>query len=278
MSKVRMEVNDNFFSSDSPESFYWAGFIAADGCVKLHNHKYKILYIGLGNVDSGHLCKFKSLINFSGNIHMYSKHSEISIRSDKIFDSLSRFNIVPRKSLILTFPEWIMENNLVNHFMRGYNDGDGSFFTQNLKNGKTIKQLIFSLRGTKEFLSSYKNILEKKCDVGINDKKPRKNSGIYMLEYGGNRKVQRIRDFLYKDANEKILLDRKFNIVFSDEFVLPESFKFKSVISTDCISGEEKIFKSIKDAVSFGFLRSSISDCCRGKLKFHKGFTWRYAY
>ena len=35
-------------------------------------------------------------------------------------------------------------------------------------------------------------------------------------------------------------------------------------------------FPSIKEAVRQGFNQGNVCACCRGKLKTHKGFTWRY--
>lgn len=272
--------NEDLFKQDAASSFYWSGFIAADGCVKLHSHKYKQLSIGLAEKDEKHLYKFKEIIGYNGPIRQKEDlaechSSEICIRSDKIFDDLARFNIVPRKSLILTFPEWLINNSNINHFMRGYNDGDGSFYISRPKNERTVKQLYFSLRGTKEFLEVYSQILSKQCDIDY--KKPRANSGIYTLEYGGNRKVCKIRDFLYNNSNEQIRLDRKYDLAFSEQFTaLPEDFKFSPVIATNIETGQEISFKSIKDAKAAGFTGPSISACCVGKYKSHKGYTWKY--
>lgn len=270
---------ETLFSKEIQESFYWAGFIAADGCVKLQSNK-KYLSIGLEKKDHVQMEKFKSTIGFEGPIHIVQRidcvSSEVCIRSDKIFDDLARFNIIPRKSLVLTFPEWLVNHQLVNHFMRGYFDGDGSFYIPQLKNGRTIKQLYFSLRGTKEFLTTYKNILEKECKLEHSDKKPRKNSGIYTLEYGGNRKVLNIRDFLYKSSIQETRLDRKYDLSHSENFNLPEDFKFSPVIGENIITGKTIQFKSIKEAKNAGFTGSAISACCSRKYKSHKGYTWKY--
>lgn len=272
--------DENFFSRNTPESFYWAGFIAADGCVKLKNAKYKQLSVCLCADDVKHLEKFKESIKFEGNIGTYyyngCSRSNIEISSDKIFDDLSRFNVVPRKSLVLEFPEWLLRHNLIHHFMRGYNDGDGSFFIQQLKNDRKIKQIMFSLRGTKQFLSTFRDILEEKCGLEHNDKKPRADSGIYTLEYGGNRKALKIRDFLYKDSTNETRLDRKYDLAFSEQFNLPVDFKFKKVLGTEISTGQERQYDSLKSAEIDGFSRVQISACCRKAQNTHKGYTWKY--
>lgn len=279
---IRYSWNDDFFFYDTPESFYWAGFIAADGCVKLKSGKYKELSIGLANKDHIHLEKFKAIMDFTGPIHKIGINtggykSEMSIRSDKLFNDLARFNIAPKKSLTLEFPQWLVEHPMANHFMRGYFDGDGSFYIPKLKGDREIKQLYFSLRGTKDFLITFKNILEKECEFVHSVKKPRMNSGIYTLEYGGNRKVLKIRDFLYNDSNKEIRLDRKYNIAHSEKFDLPKDFKFKPVVGKNIETGEEVFFNSMKETEKAGFCRVGVSCCCRGKYSQHKGYTWKYA-
>jgi hypothetical protein len=274
--------NDSFFSMDTPESFYWAGFIAADGCVKLHSHKYKQLSIGLAVVDIDHLRKFKAAISFSGPVSTRSStidpSCELSLTSSAIFDDLARFGIVPRKSLTLSFPRWLETHHLVHHFLRGYNDGDGSFYVPRIAAGKTTKQLYVSVRGTKQFLTSFKTLLETNCAFERSDKKPRENSGIHTLEYGGNRKVLKIRDYLYKDSCDAIRLSRKYDVAYSDVFVsLPENCHFKPVVGTSIATGETLAFKSIQEAALSGFTHQSIGCCCRGKYKTHRGYTWAYA-
>lgn len=275
---IRYIWNDNYFSLDTPETFYWAGFIAADGCVKLHSNKYKQLSIGLAKKDHNHLEKFKKTINFNGPIHKIARKdgnsSEITISSAQLFDDLARFNIVPRKSLIYTFPEWLIEHSLVNHFMRGYNDGDGSFYTSKKK--YRIDQLYFSLRGTKEFLSVFNSVLERNCKFKKH-KEPRLNSGIYLLEFGGTRKVGKIRDFIYKNSTPEARLERKYNIAFDSQFInLPKDYKFKKVIGINMETGKSIQFDSMKAAEAQGFLRQGISACCRGVSNYHKGYIWRY--
>ena len=277
---IKYECNDDYFQFDTSEIFYWAGFIAADGCVKLKNGKYKQLSIGLARKDHNHVEKFKKAVGFSGSVHKIISQghirSEITISSGKLFDDLSRFNIVPCKSLIYTFPEWLVNHFNVNHFMRGYNDGDGSFY-RSLNKGRTVEQLYFGLRGTKKFLIAYKQILEQNCKLRKSDKKPRANCGIYTLEYGGTRVVGQIRDFLYKDA-EQNKLERKYNIAYSDKFVkIPVDYKHKKVVGTNIETGKELHFKSMKDTEKEGFLRQGVSACCRGKSTQHKGYTWKYA-
>jgi len=228
--QVIYNCNHSFFSSQTEESFYVAGFLAADGCVKNRkspSQKYGStrheVYIGLSKNDKEHLLKIKKLIAAETPIRDYlvknskrnpnwndSWKSEISITSKEMFDDLAKFNIVPRKSLIYTMPDWMKDHPLKHHFLRGYHDGDGSVY-KSLSKGKIVEQLCFSLRGTQEFLLIVRDILEKECDLDHRNTPIRISSGHGVLEYGGNGIVKKICDYLYRDAS--VYLERKFNIV-----------------------------------------------------------------
>lgn len=71
---------------------------------------------------------------------------------------------------------------------------------------------------------------------------------------------------------------------FQSGRVVPSKGKFssehptsKSVISTCLKTAKETLWPSAMDAVRAGFDSSSISRCCSGRYKSHKGFQWRYA-
>ena len=51
----------------------------------------------------------------------------------------------------------------------------------------------------------------------------------------------------------------------------------KAVEALDKVTGRVVyVFPSIAEARRQGFDRSTVSQCCRGKVKSHKGFIWRY--
>lgn len=215
----------DFFSRENEESFYLAGFIAADGCVRKHiqsDNSYQ-LYIGLAAYERPFLTiikeqlkaetpirEFEVIPSTSSIVKKTFSKVELCITSKKMFDDLSKFNIVPRKTHIYTFPEWIINHPLCHHFMRGYFDGDGSFYSA-LKEGRTIRQIYFNIVGTKLFCETYRLILEQNCASIIKNHKIREKIGCYSIEYGGNGVLSEIANFLYKDAT--IYLPRKHNII-----------------------------------------------------------------
>ena len=68
-SRRKYNCNDNYFDKNTQESFYWAGFIAADGCVMRRGKNSKILSISIHTKDIDHLYKFKKAIGFAGPIN-----------------------------------------------------------------------------------------------------------------------------------------------------------------------------------------------------------------
>lgn len=216
---IKYSVNHDFFKYENERSLYWAGFLAADGSVGVRKNSY-FLSLGLSSKDYNHIEKFKKDIDYNGPIRRFMvknskrnaswndcEKSEIKITSRSIFDDLSVYNIVPRKTHIYTFPEHLKENPLVHHFIRGYVDGDGSWYWNNQKKKS---QMYFCVRGTVSFLESCKEIIEDNINRKTN-KKIRLSNGIGKLEYGGNGVSKKIAEYLYKDA--AIYLDRKHNLV-----------------------------------------------------------------
>jgi len=207
--KIKYTCDENIFATDTEESFYLAGFIAADGCILENKNKIPTyLSIILSAKDLTHLQLIKSLLNFTGPIKNSIKKSKnlncknynmssLSIYSKQIINDLKRFEIGPRKSLTYSFPQWLITHPLVHHFMRGYFDGDGSFY-----HDKFSKRTFFSIRGTINFLNDFKNILKIKS-ISL----PKINNGQGQLAFKGQKDVANIVNFLYKDAT--IFLQRK---------------------------------------------------------------------
>jgi hypothetical protein len=213
--------NDNSFSNDSEHSFYWAGFLAADGSLQKRKHS-KILKLTLSEKDLSHLEKFKFFIQSNNPIKKYTIKPtslvksvnycvEIQIVSNKIYDDLSRFNIVPNKTKTYEFPEWMIGHDLINHFMRGYFDGDGCISRCGLHSGRSVAQGYFSILGTKDFVEKYKLVLESQAELKTN--KVCKKSSIFTVSYSGNNNIKKIYNFLYKNCN--IFLERKRNKILN---------------------------------------------------------------
>ena len=128
--------------------------------------------------------KFIKSINGNMSVSHYTNSvgktiSAIHLTSDKMFSDLIKQGCIPNKSLILTFPnKYQVPENLINHFIRGYFDGDGSISygireRYSVRKKQNTKRLSMNAEfvGTKEMLIGINNYInfnrfdkEKRCN------------------------------------------------------------------------------------------------------------------
>jgi hypothetical protein len=128
---IMYTCNKDFFKIPNVLNSYWAGFIAADGCLSERDHALIIV-----SKDKDHLEKFVIDINFSGSIKDYKAggykpgiYSRLSIYGlSNTFEHLkNNFNITPQKTKTLSPPVNLSLNCRL-AFIAGFIDGDGSIF------------------------------------------------------------------------------------------------------------------------------------------------------
>lgn len=189
-----------FKSIQNEEQAYWLGFLYADGYVSYKGTVVLALQIG----DREHLEKFRDAVEaFDANIYTKKQSCGLTLSSVEMARDLIRLGCVQKKSLILTFPEsTIIPECLLNHFMRGYFDGDGCIYVNEKQNSSST----WSLLGTKEFVTTYENILLQHCKNQDKNMLSQKGANTYQISYSGAR-VADIYNFLYKNAT--IYLERK---------------------------------------------------------------------
>ena len=124
----------DYFSKLTLENCYWAGFIAADGCI----HDDGTLTIELAIKDKKHLDKFANAVCYTGSLREY-KYSRGNLKdvhkiclalttAKQIAHDLQQyFNITPRKTRTYEAPTELTLNQQI-AFSAGYIDGDGSIF------------------------------------------------------------------------------------------------------------------------------------------------------
>jgi hypothetical protein len=210
--RTRTLVDEHYFDViDTEEKAYILGLIYADG----NNYKkqYRIA-IKLLRKDRDLLAKISNIIY--GEDHLEDlkvrkngktyRYTALRIYSKHISEVMEKHGVVPRKSLILTFPRWLDEK-LYPHFIRGMIDGDGSIYLNEKKNPGT--QVYTSLIGTanvNNFIAAY---LLKRLGVKIY-KRPVKNKSrrkFYTLVIQGAARSLCFLDWIYQDSS--IFLDRK---------------------------------------------------------------------
>lgn len=117
--------------------------------------------------------------------------------------------IVPKKSLILTFPTQV-PTNLIRHFLRGYSDGDGCIYNNHFKNKKTINT-IWKIVSTKQFCEQTAEILKEELGINCSQSlsRPKTNQITTVLSVGGNLQSRKVLNWLYQDAT--IYIPRKYD-------------------------------------------------------------------
>lgn len=209
-------LNEKTFENIDTEEKAWAlGFIYADGAIVKNKER---LNINLSSIDIDVLEKLKNILESNAPIKIrdgitikntkYVGNSTValSVNSSKLCKDLIEKRVVPRKSLILTFPDFLPQN-LIRHFVRGYFDGDGSITFGN-KNSPKV-----SMMGTPEFLKPIQQIVSAQgCRANIYQRKGYSEQS-QSFEINAKESVKFFLEWLYEDAT--VYMQRKYNRYYS---------------------------------------------------------------
>lgn len=195
---------DYFEKIDSEKKAYILGFILADGCITRSMSKDGYtLEITINKIDLHLLELIRDEIAPANNI-FYKKDNTVSLRicSKKICeDIINNYNILPNKSHIIDLNIYMnnIPNIYINHFIRGYFDGDGSI------NYREIKKLKFTMNimGDVDNDSTLQYILKEFNFNLYNDKR----SNLPFLQTANPKVIEQFRDKCYSDCF--IYLSRK---------------------------------------------------------------------
>jgi hypothetical protein len=203
----KYNLNENYFEViDNEYKAYFLGLIYSDGCVF-----NTMLRISLQEEDKSILEKFLENIESEGKLYdvigrkkSHKNQKLLSISSVKLVNDLVKLGVEPKKSLINKFPsKEQLPENLLNHFIRGVFDGDGSVFEyERIINDKKYVELGVSIISSKEFMVGLSNVIK---FGNIYDTNNGKNS---FISFKNKRDIQKIFDYLYKDST--IFMDRKY--------------------------------------------------------------------
>ena len=197
------DINENFFSDWSPEMAYVLGLIITDGCIS-----------GAGTVslsmnDKELLEKVKKVMGSARKITP-SRHQKrlycYHFSREKIVKDLKKLCVVPKKSLIVQFPN-VPEAYLAD-FIRGVFDGDGSVFFDKRRPKFPLRSKFVS--SSKDFIIGLQQSLE---SLGMPKRtiyiQKTKNGWSYMFIYDHKDSVK-LFNILYKNAQNRLFLERKY--------------------------------------------------------------------
>ena len=199
-------LDEHYFARNDMASYYWAGFLAADGWIEGIRNR---VGLALKAYDIGHLEKFKLAVGSSHDICPFMSNTAFRIRFNSeimVRDLEHNFNITPAKTHTYAMP-YIEEDYLLLEFLRGYIEGDGCLYKT--ASGR-IQLSLCSAR--KEFLEEFKEIcgillnkvIKQEITLNINPK-----GQVFSIAFVLDDSRDLI-NLLYKNSTQATRLDRKF--------------------------------------------------------------------
>jgi hypothetical protein len=180
---------------ESPESYYWVGFLMADG----HFSNGRISFI-LSHKDKEQILKFAEFIKWKGKIRETSKNVGICPMNKDIVNELcKKFDLNENKTY--NPPKTILNNNeeLIKYLIIGFIDGDGNISKQYKRQDCLIRIKIHK---------SWEKILKEFCKViHYNAERVKINKDGYCELCISDSEIV---TFLKKKANEVPVLKRKW--------------------------------------------------------------------
>ena len=211
----KYSYNEKAFKKINNENdAYWLGFLYADGNINELRNRFDLT---LSIKDKNHLEKFrdyivpdKDILIRPARINIYPGKEyyccRLVVSNKKIVDNLVKQKCLWSKTFDIEFPNFIPKKYM-NHFIRGYFDGDGCI-TSGINKGKNIYRAGFTC-ANKDFLEDLINFLN--INVGMSKHKIvlDKKSHAKDMFWCAKEDLIKFYNYLYKNAT--IYLDRKYN-------------------------------------------------------------------
>lgn len=208
-----MSYNNELRMIDTEEKAYFLGLIYADGCISItsNGHRFQISLIDEDLIKSlyQHFPFLNiNIFDFGKYKSSWSKQYSLRKTSRELVNDLKLHGVVERKSgkgsAELIVPA--LSNDLINHFIRGFFDGDGSI---NIPKRRPNLRRVEICCSSKSLLLQIKSILENNgisCPIFRKRVENRINP-LYILEWVNFRDITDLKNFLYK--NSTLHLSRK---------------------------------------------------------------------
>lgn len=233
MNYSKKYLNFDFFKEINSEiKAYLLGFIFADGCIiERHERKEYGFKIDASEKDKKILHLFQQYLNPYSNILTVKSHlfdgkackptNNIAFRNKQLYIDLQNLGCFPRKTYLENSIPNINEK-YVNHFIRGYFDGDGCIsysLSSEYKRNKFIKRnrfTFFIVSKKSKMLIDIQSFF-KKQNINIKIYHDNKKD-VYYLKTSGIETISKIYDILYYDSN--FFFERKRNIFKKSKLIL----------------------------------------------------------
>jgi hypothetical protein len=199
--------NQSFFSVPNVTNSYWAGVIAADGCILRRRGHTDTLSLDTHYNDISQLERFKTDIQFTGKISKYKQMRSIRINNanNLSFALEKNFSIIPRKTKRLCPPN-ITDERLIKAFIVGYIDGDGCIRIRKTPSG--YNQIVLCIVGTHKLLDWIKKWFDKWVPIVKSGIKFENKGSVFSYTVVGNRANKLLTELKKVDM---IRLNRKWD-------------------------------------------------------------------
>ena len=213
-SKSPYSFDEHFLDAlDSPDKLYLLGWLFSDGSV---NSQENLVTIGLSIRDIEILEKLNSKIKSNRKIEVDEEVATLKMTSKHFKDRLIELGCIPNKSLVLTFPEYLIDNPYLNSFILGFFDGDGGISNKTNKNGNVSTSLSFT--STKMFNERLKEVLKNKLNLKHLKLRPGQDSQVWILTLNVREEANILLNWMYKDATLYLNRKHKKFLQFSEAF------------------------------------------------------------
>lgn len=232
---------------DTPEAFYWMGFILSDGCICEGR-----LTLELQNKDKDQVLKFGDFIEYSGSYGTSETSTRVSCMDKDLTEAIcKKFDIHEKKTYNPPASILKFENSLLLALLAGFVDGDGRIANQNKR-----KDFFLTIKTHKSWLNILKEFNSLICEENF----CKINSQGYAVLTITNSEI-------LKNLKSKILglnlpiLSRKWDIIdmnFVSKYVTAEILRNRVIelhlrgkknkeISEECKTSQSNVSKIIKN-------------------------------
>ncbi len=224
-SSLRREysLNQHYFDKiDTEGKAYFLGLMYADGC---NYEPASSIIIALAEKDKHILEKFKQEIQSTKPLEFTNKNDKnpnhqnvwrFTETSKHMSNKLKELGCMQAKTFLIEFPTAAqVPEYLINHFIRGYFDGDGTIGFYHTNEGVRGR---FSFAGTEKFCISVKEIINNKLNI-YSKVANVKDKTIKVLNISGRQQIIKVMDWLYQEST--IYLDRKHKVYLKMKNYIP---------------------------------------------------------
>lgn len=218
------ELNERFFENiDSELKAYFLGFLIGDGNVFAgyqEDGRSAMISITANECDIEILERFKQAVKVNTSINADGRGAmQVVVRSNIMAEDLSKYGVVPRKTLTTYLPVENVPDNMMRHLVRGICDSDGSIGAKPY--GNKFNHWI-SFCGTKELMEGISTYCFNKLDLSHKSTVYEyKNKTLSETKFKNIHDMHTVGMWMYD--NSSIFLTRKKNkfIEFCNHYNMP---------------------------------------------------------